>query len=83
MKTKKPRKKNDNLDGFIKGANADRHTGIPASQQNKPKKVTYYIKKLGLIKNLKQLGLDTDRDLSDLASEAIEDLINKYASKTV
>ena len=34
------------------------------------------------LKKLKQIGLDTDRDLSDLVSEAIEDLATKYTSKT-
>jgi hypothetical protein len=79
MKTKKP----DNLGDFIKGAKADQHASNIATQQVKPKKVTYYINKPELIKQLKQVGLDTDRDLSDLASEAIEDLVTKYTSKTV
>ncbi len=79
MKTKKP----DNMGDFIKGAKADQHTSNTASRQVKPKKVTYYINKPDLIKQLKQVGLDTDRDLSDLASEAIEDLVTKYASKAV
>ncbi len=87
MKTKKPK----NLDDFIGSGKADQHTSttgrqknsMPVSPQEKPKKVTYYIKRPELIRQLKQVGLDTDRDLSDLASEAIEDLVTKYASKTV
>jgi hypothetical protein len=85
MKTKKP-----NLDEFISSGKADQYTskttkrtnGKPADQQVKPKKVTYYINKPELIKQLKQVGLNTDRDLSDLVSEAIEDLVTKYAGKT-
>jgi hypothetical protein len=88
MKTKKPNPKN--LDDFIGSGKADQYTsktakrtnGKPVGQQVKPKKVTYYINKPELIKKLKQVGLDTDRDLSDLASEAIEDLVTKYAGKT-
>ncbi len=87
MKTKKPK----NLDDFIGSGKADQHTSVtarqkdslPANQQIKPKKVTYYIKKPELIKQLKQIGLDNERDLSDLVSEAIEDLVIKYTSKTV
>ena len=86
MKTKKP----GNLEDFIGSGKADQHTsktakrtnGKTVSPQIKPKKVTYYINKPELIKKLKQVGLDTDRDLSDLASEAIEDLVTKYAGKT-
>ena len=69
------------------------HTGKPLRQQNsktekhksskpvnqeKIKKVTYYIKKPGLIKRLKLLGVEKERDLSSLVTEAIEDLIKKY-----
>jgi len=69
------------------------HTSIPARQQNsktvkqdigKPvlqhtiKKVTYYIKDIALIKKLKLLGVEKERDLSGLVTEAIEDLIKKY-----
>lgn len=86
MDTKKPR----SVDDFIGSGKADQHTsntalqkdGLLESQQIKPKKVTYYIKKPELIKQLKQVGLNTDKDLSDLATEAIEDLVTKYASKT-
>lgn len=86
MKTKKPK----NLDDFIGSGKADQHTSKTAkrvnsnttSQQIKPKKATYYINKPELIKKLKQVGLDTERDLSDLVSEAIEDLVNKYTNKT-
>ncbi|MCP4977356.1 MAG: hypothetical protein GY931_14470 [Maribacter sp.] len=85
MKTKKP-----NLDDFIGSGKADQHTSKtaklksskPTEKQVKPKKVTYYIKNPDIIKRLKQIGLDTERDLSDLASEAIEDLVKKYNSKT-
>ncbi len=87
MKTKKPSM--DGVDDFISSGKADQHTsltakhttGMPVTQQIKSKKITYYIKKPELIKQLKQIGLDTDRDLSDLTSEAIEDLVHKYASK--
>ncbi len=86
MKTKKPK----DLDDFIGSGKADRHTsktasrnnGIPTDLQVKPKKVTYYIKNPELIKKLKQIGLDTERDLSDLVTEAIEDLVKKHNSKT-
>ncbi len=86
MKTKKPK----SLDDFIGSGKADHHASTTASRHNsktvsqqiKPKKVTYYIKDPELIKKLKQVGLDNDRDLSDLASEAIEDLVTKYTSKT-
>jgi|TARA_B100001079_G_scaffold92335_1_gene79182 hypothetical protein len=87
METKKPKNVGKDffdlgLSKFIKGAKADQHTSNTASPQVKPKKVTYYINNPELIKKLKQVGLDTDRDLSDLASEAIEDLVTKYTSKT-
>lgn len=55
----------------------------PARQQagetvnKKSKKVTYYVKP-GLIKKLKLLGVEKERDLSSLVSEAIEGLIKKY-----
>jgi len=61
------------------------HISKPARQKNskptnqeKIKKVTYYIKKPGLIKRLKLLGVEKERDLSSLVTEAIEDLIKKY-----
>jgi len=69
------------------------HTSIPAIQhigktakhktskpvkQVKIKKVTYYIKNADLIKQLKILGVKKERDLSSLATEAIEDLLKKY-----
>ncbi len=87
MKTKKPK----NLDDFIGSGKADRHNSVtarqkdslPVSQQVKPKKVTYYIKRPELIKQLKHIGLDNERDLSDLVTEAIEDLVIKYTSNTV
>lgn len=41
------------------------------------KKATYYIKP-DLIKRLKFLSIDKERDLSSLVNEAIEDLIKKY-----
>lgn len=42
------------------------------------KKATYLIEP-GLIKDLKILSAETDRDLSNLVSEAIKDLIEKYS----
>ncbi len=86
MKTKKPK----NLDDFIGSGKADQHTSttgrqknsIPVSQQEKPKKVTYYIKRPELIKQLKLVGVNTERDLSDLVGEAIEDLVIKYTKIT-
>ncbi|MBA7507894.1 hypothetical protein ES705_10722 [subsurface metagenome] len=42
------------------------------------KKATYYIKEPSLIKELKLLSVDKERDLSDLVTEAIRDLIRKY-----
>ena len=60
-------------------------TNIPAKQdigkavkQHTIKKATYYIKKPALIKELKLLSVEKERDLSDLVTEAIGDLIKKY-----
>ncbi len=85
MQTKKP-----NLDDFIGSGKADQHASktakqpnnMPANQQVEQKKVTYYISPPEIIKKFKQVGLDTDRGLSDLASEAIKDLVDKYTSKS-
>jgi len=41
-------------------------------------KATYYINK-ELTKQLKHLAADTDRDLSNLVNEAIQDLLIKYS----
>jgi len=41
-------------------------------------KATYYIKEPSLIKELKLLSVEKERDLSDLVTEAIRDLISKY-----
>ncbi len=50
-------------------------------QDGKPvshtKKATYYIRK-DLIKRLKFLGAERERDLSDLVNEAIEELLKQY-----
>ena len=56
---------------------AKQHTSKPANQE-KIKKVTYYIKKPELIKRLKLLGVEKEKDLSSLVTEAIEDLLKKY-----
>jgi hypothetical protein len=52
------------------------------SQENsKPlKKATYYVSP-EIIKALKHLGADEERDLSDLVSEAITDLVKKYRER--
>jgi len=55
-----------------------RQTDTPAKQNKINKKVTYYIKSPALIKKLKHLGIEKERDLSSLVTEAIEDLIKKY-----
>lgn len=55
-----------------------RQTDKPAKQNKVNKKVTYYIKDPGLVKKLKYLGIEKERDLSSLVTEAIEDLIKKY-----
>lgn len=47
-------------------------------EQHTIKKATYYIKKPNLIKELKLLSVERERDLSDLVTEAIGDLIKKY-----
>jgi len=47
-----------------------------------PKKATYYVRP-DLIKGLKYLGADTERDLSSLVNEAIEDFLDKHAIKTL
>jgi len=58
---------------------AKQHTGITARKKTiKPAKVTYYIKEPSLIKELKLLSVEKERDLSDLVTEAIRDLIRKY-----
>jgi len=73
------------------GKTAKKHTSKPVSQQagktarqtnsktkeEDTKKATYYIDRK-LIKSLKRLGIDTERDLSSLVNEAIGDLIKKY-----
>jgi len=41
-------------------------------------KATYYIKEPSLIKELKLLSVEKERDLSGLVTEAIRDLIKKY-----
>jgi hypothetical protein len=43
-----------------------------------PKKITYYLKNPALEKQLKRLSVETERDLSDLTTEALEDLLKKY-----
>ena len=47
------------------------------SQATATIKATYYIQK-ELTKRLKYVAADTDRDLSNLVNEAINDLVNKY-----
>jgi len=54
-----------------------RQTDKPV-KQDRIKKVTYYIKDPALVKKLKLLGVEKERDLSGLVTEAIEDLIKKY-----
>lgn len=49
----------------------------PATEK---KKVTYYIWP-EMIRELKILAAKTDRDLSDLVSEAIEDILTKHNEK--
>jgi len=54
----------------------------PAGQQDSREaggtiKATYYINK-ELTRRLKHLAADTDRDLSNLVNEAIQDLVIKY-----
>ncbi len=94
MSKKVSRLGSDPLDWIKDTSNEDtimpdkQHTGKTIKQQankpavERPVKATYYIKKPELIKRLKQIGLDQDRDLSDLVTEAIEDMIKKYTSKT-
>jgi hypothetical protein len=48
------------------------------TRTEKPKKVTFYIKKPKLIKKLKLLALNTETDLSSLATLALEEFINRY-----
>ncbi|MBA7589333.1 hypothetical protein ES708_31415 [subsurface metagenome] len=55
-----------------------RQTDKPAKQDKVNKKVTYYIKDPALVKRLKHLAVEREKDLSSLVSEAIEDLIKKY-----
>jgi hypothetical protein len=57
---------------------AKQQTDKPAKQNKANKKVTYYIKNPALVKKLKLLGVEKERDLSSLVTEAIEDLIIKY-----
>lgn len=90
---KKPRIGRDPL-SWIKNTKEKKkkRTSKPARQQDSKtvkdileektkKKATYYLEP-SLIKSLKLIGIEKDRDLSNLVSEAIEDLIKKY-SKTV
>lgn len=53
-----------------------RPTNVP--EGIKPKKITYYLKNPTLEKQLKRLSVETERDLSDLTTEALEDLLKKY-----
>lgn len=55
---------------------ASQHNGEPQERQ-KPIKATYYIDP-GLIKSLKFLSVDVDKDLSALVNEAIHDLLTKH-----
>jgi hypothetical protein len=63
---------------------SSQHDSKTEIQQNSinPRKATYYIRP-ELIKGLKYLGADTERDLSDLVNEAIEGLLSKHKQKTV
>ncbi|MBA7556836.1 hypothetical protein ES705_49559 [subsurface metagenome] len=54
-----------------------RQTDKPAKQNTVNKKATYYIRD-SLVKRLKYLAVEREKDLSSLVSEAIEDLIKKY-----
>jgi len=66
---------------------ASSHTGMPAKLQNsitvgekkKSVKSTYYID-LTLIKPLKFLSVEIDKDLSALVNEAIQALLDKHRS---
>ena len=60
-----------------KGITVNHNTSKPVKQV-KIKKVTYYIKNADLIKKMKLLGVEKERDLSSLVTEAIEDLIKNY-----
>ncbi len=44
----------------------------------KPKKATYYVKDPELITDLKVLAVKQNKFVSDLLSEAIRDVLNKY-----
>ena len=62
---------------------ANQDTSKPASQQKAKishdgQKTTFYIRE-DLGKGLRILSVETDRNLSLLANEAIEDLLKKYA----
>ena len=61
------------------GRKAKRDSKTVKQQDSKTvkKKVTYYIAP-ELIKKLKFLGVEKNRDLSDLIGEAINDLLKKY-----
>ena len=54
-----------------------RKVADPPLRQSKPLKATYYVQPL-LVRQLKYVGIDTGRDLSDLINEAIYDLLEKY-----
>ena len=56
----------------------EKHKTNKPAKQAKIKKVTYYIKDPALVKKLKLLGVEKERDLSSLVTEAIEDLLKKY-----
>jgi hypothetical protein len=63
---------------------ASSHDSVPVSQhavnpvdKQKPTKATYYVDPM-LIKSLKFLSVETDKDLSALVNEAIKDLLAKH-----
>ena len=76
--TRKTVKQHTSIPVIQQDSKTEKHKTSKSVKQVKIKKVTYYIKNADLIKKLKILGVKKERDLSSLATEAIEDLLKKY-----
>jgi hypothetical protein len=76
----KPRKQGGAREAKQKAGKPETQKAIKPSIQPGRRKVTYVIAS-DLVRRLKVLGAETDRELSDLVSEAIEDLIKRKTIK--
>ncbi len=74
----KPGKQRGVKEAKQKGRKPDIQKTIkPDIQAGQKRKVTYMMPS-PLVKQLKMLGAETERELSDLVSEAVEALVKKY-----